>query len=331
MRAAPLLACALLSACAGGGARPRPANEWAESIGTDVRVELWSALALLGEAPQPGWRPGERAPEVEAARRRLAPFASHPAAAQGRRERDELALVLAASEAALLGEAPLPPDADPRLAGAREFAAKARFRERFAETEGYRARIVAAARAETANEVPRAALESYLRAPVPRLRVILAPHMPRRLYFAWRDPRSGEELLLRSPDWKEGKPIFAFDYPASSLSHEAVHRAIDALAAPHKEALRPYAGRTAENCLEDDPGCVTEHAALAVSLRVLRREKGEEEYRRRLAWYEDRGFAHLKAVCERLAEWEASPPERTFSAFYPRLVDVFHERLGAGR
>lgn len=215
------------------------------------------------------------------------------------------------------------------LSDLRDFAARSRFMEFFeAHRETYAA-FVQESQKEARTPPGAASVARYLRVSFDATyHFLLAPLLPRPYAGFLKTGGAGavHEYRIRAPEAVARLPRFGFDSFGELVSHELTHTVTDALAYQHEE-LQAYAGAGPDGCADNWMGCVVEHVVLAVAIRTLARESGEDAAAGILKDYASRGFAHLGALCDRLREFEKAPEPQTFAAFYPRLVSVFRERL----
>lgn len=137
------------------------------------------------------------------------------------------------------------------------------------------------------------------------------------------------EVRMRSVLGEHEKKIyFSFDDFGGCPAHELTHTITDPLILDRSRELAAYGSLMIKGCTDNWTGCVLEHTVLAVTLRALRAERGDAVYKAMLKDYSGRGFPYLRALTERLAEYE-TPAARAagFAAFMPRALDVFRDEL----
>ncbi|MBI3554146.1 MAG: DUF4932 domain-containing protein [Elusimicrobia bacterium] len=333
---------------------PEPKPEEGDPIGgvsfeVDPRIELLSAVWLLGGADAAAPVPDGAKDYAADIRKSFAPLAHHAAVermarmVKGGSPEMFAQILLTLSDPPALSPlkrtykdglaSPDSPQAQAFLDELRDFAARSRFPEFYAAHRGEYSRLIGLAESEAAASLlkPEAA-ESYLRARFKhRCRFILAPILPESYGANLAVPGSPpEELRLRSESPGKSGPYFSFDGFASDVTHELIHTVTDPLVLAARGELSAYASLGVPGCADSWTGCVMEHVDLALTLRMLERVKGRRVYDSMRRDYAARGFPYLDALCERLEEFEREPARYPdFAAFFPRLMRVFPERLEA--
>lgn len=302
----------------------------------DPRIELLSAAVRLAR-PKAADAARLKLAYDAAARKRLAPFAKHPAlSALDRLLKRGVPEYLFAE---LILEQPDPKklEADPHasrgaltqaggeaelhafFAALRDLSAKADFPGFLREQKAAHAEFRALARAEAARAQPPEDLAAYLRAPFSgTFRLVLAPLLPGRYYV--NVSRGGLEQRVRSGVAGRNGLTFEYDAFDTSVAHELVHTALTPLMEASRAEFESYAGRPPEDC--NDPGswagCVEEHLVRALTLRALKAAKGDAAYRKLLKSNVADGYPFLADLCSKLEGYEASG--EPFSSYYPRLL-----------
>jgi tetratricopeptide (TPR) repeat protein len=315
------------------------------TLSADPRLELLSAVWLLGRgAAADAELPSEVRPYAAEIRRRFSAQAAHPAVKRLARLLKEGKPPMAAAQL-LLGVG-APPELSPVevsygglgeeqtrafLQELRDFARATRFAEFYAAHKAVYAGWRATAEKEARGGLRPADAAAYLKTAFTATRFILAPALPSSFGANLTLPGAdGPEQLRMRSDMEPGMPGLNFDFNdfAAGVAHELVHTVTDPAGLSRREELQVYASLAGPRCADSWLGCVLEQVDIAVTLRVLRRERGEAAYQAMLGEYTAAGFPQLQALCERLQEYEAGGDAYpTFDSFYPRLVEVFREAL----
>ena len=281
MRRTILAAAVLLAAPAARAA--------AEAFAVDPRVELVSVALMLAEPDAfRARRPDGLDAYAAAAEAAFAGFSGHPAVARVRDLRRGGAPASALARAALR-----PSRKDPLAAELRDFEKASGFAAFFASrAEDHRA-FVETARRESLHAISPDSALAYMGVPLTGdRRFLLAPLLP--------DDEGLAALRVRAGTPAGRGTRFRFDAFESSVA--------DALC------------REAAGWLREPAGPAAEHLAAAVGLRVIARDLGERVYRAALARRTSERLPHLKALAERLKDFEAERARyKTLQAFAPRL------------
>lgn len=292
----------------------------------EPRVELLAGAVLLAAPKARGL--GRLRPPYEAAmRRRLAPFAAHPAipglrALLGRRVPEPLfaELLLAPSPAdrrGALTQAGGEAEVLAFLEAFEDLGRAARFDAFLRAQKRAHAGFVALARAESARAPlsPEAAA-AYLRAPfLGTCRIVLSPLLPRAFYVNLSTP--GAEIRVRNGTAGRRGLTFELDAFDSCPAHELTHTALTPLLAASRGDLRSIPGTPPASCNDrwSWEGCFEEHLVRALTLRVL---AGEPAYARLLKENVREGYPFLPGMIRSLEAYERGT--EPFAAFYPRLL-----------
>ncbi|MEQ1920003.1 MAG: DUF4932 domain-containing protein, partial [Elusimicrobiota bacterium] len=166
-----------------------------------------------------------------------------------------------------------------------------------------------------------------------RARFVISETLPSPFSANLRLEEGGKsvEVRMRSVLGEHEKiTYFSFDDFGGCPAHELTHTITDPLILDRSRELAAYGSLMIKDCTDNWTGCVLEHMVLGVTLRALRAERGDAVYKAMLKDYSGRGFPYLRALCERLAEFE-QPEARAagFAAFMPRVLDIFRDELKA--
>jgi hypothetical protein len=129
-------------------------------------------------------------------------------------------------------------------------------------------------------------------------------------------PAYGEAEWVRELVWHE------FGH---SFSNPAVNRN-QALWSPYSSLFEPLREAMGRQAYREWSACVYEHANRAHVARIARRELGPDAAEAILRKEEARGFRYIRALYNRLGEYEADRARyKTIDDFAPRLLAVFGE------
>lgn len=131
-----------------------------------------------------------------------------------------------------------------------------------------------------------------------------------------------------------GMPVFG---PANRIAgltwHEFSHTFVNALTPAHWDTLRlyeslyaPIAKQLTDQAYPDWQTAVNEHIIVAITVRLLAIEQGQEAAALELQKQKDKGFIYAEALVSRLIEFENSREQcPTLADFFPRLISVFKD------
>lgn len=220
------------------------------------------------------------------------------------------------------------------VAAVRAQAQATGFAARWAAGKKKREDMIARAHAEARRTLSPRSVSHWLNRGFPsRARFVISETLPSPFSANMRLEEEGNsvEVRMRSVLGEHEKiTYFSFDDFGGCPAHELTHTITDPLILERSRELAAYGSLMIKDCTDNWTGCVLEHMVLGVTLRALRAERGDAVYKAMLKDYAGRGFPYLRALCERLAEYE-QPEVRAagFAAFMPRALDVFRDELKA--
>lgn len=146
-------------------------------------------------------------------------------------------------------------------------------------------------------------------------------------------PEATQNIVIIGPTAPvDGIPVFG---PASRIAtltwHEFSHTFVNALTQAHWGTLRlyeslyaPIAKQLTGQGYPDWQTAVNEHIIVAITVRLLAVEQGQEAAARELQKQKDKGFIYVERLVSRLIEFENSRKQYpTLADFFPRLITAF--------
>lgn len=127
--------------------------------------------------------------------------------------------------------------------------------------------------------------------------------------------------------FKEGKAL------QNRILHEFGHSFVNPLVDRHWGELARYAllmrnivYNTRASYGTEWKVSVYEHVVRAVTTRLTHREYGEEAGRKEMLAHEEQGFIYVKALCNKLVEYERNRDTYpSFADFFPEIINLFQE------
>jgi hypothetical protein len=315
-------------------------------VAVDPRVELLYAIESQAERPMLTWVESSYKAE---ARRWFAPWRDHDAVRRFREVWRTIDLpphvMLCVSKPPELrprmdiGEcAPAARDRQPEITEwlelARDFAVKSRFDEYFKAHQGFYEQTVANFRKLIVADYI-TPLESYYGRKQHSYSFVLALLLPGNVGLGI-PAGAGLDLysVLGPMDLRDGIPSYgSTEYLRGMVWHEFGHSFSNPVVSRHKEAWEPYSAlfeplreAMGRQAYRQWSSCVIEHVNRAHVARITRRALGNAAAEAVLGEEESRGFRYIRALYQRLDEYEAARDKYpSMDDFAVRLLSVFRE------
>jgi hypothetical protein len=333
-----------------------PADGERLQIGVDPRIELLSVVVQLSDRALCGKPLRNDSPYARRVAERFAPFRDHVAVTLFRELRDQgfgcdapvNAVLYLSAPPELAASAPFSPYLTERAGGAerleafvaalRDFAVQSRFAEFFAAEAPAFEQQAADARRLSDGERNIELIEEYYGMRQAGYHIVLAPLIDGEGYGP-RVPRADRSCDIYSVVGGQSEPGGEPSFGSAEdfrylIWHEFSHSFVNPLGDQYREQLNQHArlyGPIAERMRRQAYGnwetAINEHVVRAVTTRLAYRELGTAAGDRAREYEQERGFAYLGGLLEKLEQYEQNRAVYpTFAEFYPQLVDAFGEQ-----